>query len=105
MFVSMSSSLHVLVHGPVAGQLWLGDSGQFEVEVVDGQRDDDDEAQDETQDRSLIRKDTSWVFGSTAVTVSTLLRFKVSPSRASEIGRQNSAQTVPIFNPCFSYKG
>ena len=57
MFVSMSSSLHVLVHGPVAGQLWLGDSGQFEVEVVDGQRDDDDEAQDETQDqrKSLLQ--------------------------------------------------
>lgn len=41
--------LHVLVHGAVSGQLGLA-RRQLQVEVVDGERDDDDEGQDETQD-------------------------------------------------------
>lgn len=40
--------LHVLVHGAVPGELRLCGS-QFQVEVVDGERDDDDEAEDEAQ--------------------------------------------------------
>ena len=43
------SRLHVLVHGAVSGQLGLG-GRQLQVEVVDGERDDDDEGQDEAQD-------------------------------------------------------
>lgn len=42
--------LHVLVHGAVPGELGLGGC-QFEVEVVHGERDDDDERQDEAQDK------------------------------------------------------
>lgn len=41
-------SLHVLVEGAVAGQLGLM-SRQFEMEVVDNNGDDDDEAQNEPQ--------------------------------------------------------
>lgn len=40
--------LHVLVHGAVSGELGLA-RRQFQVEVVDGERDDDYEGQDEAQ--------------------------------------------------------
>ena len=43
--------LHVLVHGAVSGQLWLLLGCEFEVEVVDGQRDANDEAKDEAEDQ------------------------------------------------------
>lgn len=41
--------LHVLVHGAVPGELGLA-GRQLQVEVVDCERDDDDEGQDEAQD-------------------------------------------------------
>lgn len=41
--------LHVLVHGAISGEHRLG-RRQLQVEVVDGERDDDDEGQDEAQD-------------------------------------------------------
>lgn len=41
-----SSSLHVLVHSAVSGELWRVRS-QFEVEVVHSDRDDDDERENE----------------------------------------------------------
>lgn len=39
-----TADLHVLVHGAVSGELGLA-RRQFQVEVVDGERDDDDEGQ------------------------------------------------------------
>lgn len=42
-------NLHVLVDGAVSGQLGLA-GRHFQVEVVDGEGDDNDEGQDEAQD-------------------------------------------------------
>lgn len=44
-----AGDLHVLVEGAVSGQLGLA-GAHFQVEVVDGEGDDDDEGQDEAQD-------------------------------------------------------
>lgn len=41
--------LHVLVHGAISGELGLA-GRQLQVEVVDGERDDDDQPQNEAQD-------------------------------------------------------
>lgn len=47
--VPLCCRLHVLVHGAVSGELGLAGC-QLQVEVVDGERDDDDQAQNEAQD-------------------------------------------------------
>lgn len=44
-----AGDLHVLVQGAVSGQLGLA-RAHFQVEVVDGEGDDDDEGQNEAQD-------------------------------------------------------
>lgn len=44
-----AGDLHVLVHGAVPGELGLA-GAHLQVEVVDGESDDDDEGQDEAQD-------------------------------------------------------
>lgn len=44
-----AGDLHVLVEGAVSGQLGLA-RAHFQVEVVDGEGDDDDEGQNEAQD-------------------------------------------------------
>lgn len=44
-----SRRLHVLVHGAISGELRLA-GRQLQVEVVDGERDDDYKGQNEAQD-------------------------------------------------------